>query len=155
MADNVQAVEQLLEELRVAALPVAEQEIDELRDCARHHGATEADDFSPWDVSYWAEKLRQERFNLNQEELRPWFPLPQVLDGLFHLCERLFSIQIEAADGEAPVSFTGRARQPRVSSSATQQQRKPAEDSPLDEPRDGHGRPEAVSHCPSDHWSLD
>ena len=103
MADNVEAVEQLLEELRVAALPVAEQEIDELRDCARLHGATEADEFSPWDVSYWAEKLRQERFNLNQEELRPWFPLPQVLDGLFHLCERLFSIQIEPADGEAPI----------------------------------------------------
>ena len=103
MADNVGAVEKLLEELRVAALPVAEQEIDELRTCARRHGATEADDFSPWDVSYWAEKLRQERFNLNQEALRPWFPLPQVLDGLFHLCERLFSIKIEAADGEAPI----------------------------------------------------
>ncbi len=103
MADNVGAVEQLLEELRVAALPVAEQEIDELKTCARRHGATEADDFSPWDVSYWAEKLRQERFNLNQEALRPWFPLPQVLDGLFHLCERLFSIKIEAADGDAPI----------------------------------------------------
>ena len=103
MADNVGAVEQLLEELRVAALPVAEQEIDELKTCARRHGATEADDFSPWDVSYWAEKLRQERFNLNQEALRPWFPLPQVLDGLFHLCERLFSIKIEAADGKAPI----------------------------------------------------
>ena len=103
MADNVEAVERLLEELRVAALPVAEQEMDELRDCARRHGAKEADDFSPWDVSYWAEKLRQERFNLNQEALRPWFPLPQVLDGLFHLCERLFSIKIEAADGEAPI----------------------------------------------------
>ena len=103
MADNVEAVERLLEELRVAALPIAEQEIDELRDCARRHGGKEADDFSPWDVSYWAEKLRQERFNLNQEALRPWFPLPQVLDGLFHLCERLFSIKIEAADGEAPI----------------------------------------------------
>ena len=103
MADNVEAVERLLEELRVAALPIAEQEMDELRDCARRHGAKEADDFSPWDVSYWAEKLRQERFNLNQEDLRPWFPLPQVLDGLFQLCERLFSIKIEAADGEAPI----------------------------------------------------
>ena len=103
MADSVEAVERLLEELRVAALPVAEREIDELRDCARRHGAIEADDLSPWDVSYWAEKLRQERFNLNQEALRPWFPLPQVLDGLFQLCERLFSIQIEAADGEAPI----------------------------------------------------
>ena len=103
MADNVEAVERLLEELRVAALPIAEQEMGELRDCARRHGAKEADDFSPWDVSYWAEKLRQERFNLNQEALRPWFPLPQVLDGLFQLCERLFSIKIEAADGEAPI----------------------------------------------------
>ena len=103
MADNVEAVEQLLEELRVAALPVAEREIDELRECARRHDATAANDLKPWDVTYWAEKLRQERFNLNQEALRPWFPLPQVLDGLFHLCERLFSIRINAADGEAPV----------------------------------------------------
>ncbi len=103
MAESVSAVEQLLEELRAAALPVAEREIDELRDCARSHNAAEADDFAPWDVSYWAEKLRQQRFNLNQEALRPWFPLPQVLDGLFHLCERLFSIQIQAADGEAPI----------------------------------------------------
>jgi len=103
MADNVDAVERLLEELRVAALPVAERELDELRGCARHHGFQEADEFAPWDFSYWSEQLRQQRFNLNQEALRPWFPLPQVLDGLFHLCERLFSIQIKSADGEAPI----------------------------------------------------
>ncbi len=103
MADSVDAVEQLLEELRAAAMPIAERELDELRDCARSHGLSDADHFAPWDVSYWAEKLRQQRFDLNQEALRPWFPLPQVLDGLFHLCERLFSIQIKAADGEAPV----------------------------------------------------
>ena len=45
----------------------------------------------------------RERFDLDQEALRPWFPLPRVLDGLFGLCERLFGIRIEAADGEAPV----------------------------------------------------
>ena len=103
MADDVNAVEALLEELRAAAKPAAEREIEALRDCARRHQAPEADDLQPWDVTYWAEKLRQEEFDLNQEALRPWFPLPQVLDGLFNLCSRLFGITIQAADSEAPV----------------------------------------------------
>jgi len=103
MAEGVEAVEALLEELRVAAYPAACRELDDLQACARRHGAPEADSLAPWDVSFWAEQLRQERFDLNQEALRPWFPLPQVLDGLFGLCERLFAIRIIAADGEAPI----------------------------------------------------
>ena len=103
MADNVDAVEALLEELRAAAKPTAEQEITDLKACASRHQAAEANDLAPWDVTYWAEKLRQEQFDLNQEALRPWFPLPQVLEGLFGLCERLFGIRIHPADGEAPI----------------------------------------------------
>ena len=103
MAEDVSAVEALLEELRAAAYPTACRELEDLQACARSHGAAEADALAPWDVSYWAEKLRLERFDLNQEALRPWFPLPQVLDGLFALCERLFGIRITAADGEAPI----------------------------------------------------
>jgi oligopeptidase A len=103
MAEDVPAVEALLEELRAAAYPTACRELEDLQACARRHGAAEADALAPWDVSYWAEKLRQERFDLNQEALRPWFPLPQVLDGLFALCERLFGIRITGADGEAPI----------------------------------------------------
>ncbi len=103
MAEDVPAVEALLEELRAAAYPTACRELEDLQACARRHGAAEADALAPWVVSYWAEKLRQERFDLNQEALRPWFPLPQVLDGLFALCERLFGIRITAADGEAPI----------------------------------------------------
>ena len=103
MADDVEAVESLLEELRSSAMPVARRELEELQAFAAGCGASEADDFAPWDVSHWAEHLRRERFDLDQEALRPWFPLPQVLDGLFSLCERLFRIRIESADGEAPV----------------------------------------------------
>ena len=103
MAGSVEEVERLLEDLRAAALPAAQRELEELRSCAERHGAPEAEDFQPWDVSLWAEVLRQERFELDSEALRPWFPLPQVLDGLFGLCDRLFGIAIEAADGEAPV----------------------------------------------------
>ena len=103
MAEDVSAVEALLEELRAAAYPAAEKELEELKACAQRHGTTEADALAPWDVTYWSEKLRRERFDLDQEALRPWFPLPQVLDGLFGLCSRLFDVEITPADGEAPV----------------------------------------------------
>jgi oligopeptidase A len=103
MASSEAEVERLLEDLRIAAWPVAHRELEELRACAARHGAIEADDMQPWDVSYWAETLRKELFQLDSEALRPWFPLPRVLDGLFGLCERLFEIRIEAADGEAPI----------------------------------------------------
>ena len=103
MAESEAAVEALLEELRAAALPAGQQELNALRDCAARHGAPEAADLQPWDVSFWADVLRQESFELHSEALRPYFPLPQVLDGLFSLCNRLFGITIEAADGEAPI----------------------------------------------------
>jgi oligopeptidase A len=103
MAGSVEEVEALLEDLRAAAYPVAEKELEDLRACAARHGAPEAEDLRPWDVSYWAEVLRKETFELDSEALRPWFPLPRVLDGLFGLCNRLFGIHIRPADGEAPV----------------------------------------------------
>jgi oligopeptidase A len=103
MAGSVAEVEQLLDELRAAAYPVAQQELEALRAIARRHGAPEAGDLKPWDVAFWAEKLRQESFELDSEALRPWFPLEQVLQGLFGLCQRLFDIRIVSTDpGEAP-----------------------------------------------------
>jgi len=103
MAGSVAEVEQLLEDLRAAAFPAAQQELEQLRAIARRHGAPEAGDLKPWDVAYWAEKLRQESFELDSEALRPWFPLEQVLQGLFGLSQRLFDIRIVSTDpGEAP-----------------------------------------------------
>ena len=103
MAGSVDEVEQLLEELRAAAYPVATAELDQLRAYATSQGAPEGADLKPWDVSYWAEKLRQQSFDLDSEALRPWFPLEGVLQGLFGLCQRLFDIRIVATEpGEAP-----------------------------------------------------
>ncbi|WP_216904614.1 M3 family metallopeptidase [Synechococcus sp. CCY 9618] len=103
MAGSVDEVEALLEDLRAAAYPVAEKELAVLRACAEREGAQEAADFRPWDVSFWAEVRRRQAFELDSEALRPWFPLPRVLNGLFGLCDRLFGIHIRPADGEAPV----------------------------------------------------
>ncbi len=102
MARKESAVDELLEELRTAALPFAKKEIEALKEFARNNGSKESSDLAPWDISFWSEKLREKLFDLDQEKLRPWFPLDQVLNGLFSLCTRLFDITFEQADKEAP-----------------------------------------------------
>ena len=97
MAPSVAAVEALMEELRSASYAAALQELADIKAFAK------TDDIQPWDVSYWAERMRESQFDLNDEALRPYFPLPRVLEGLFGLAERLFGITIAAADGQAPV----------------------------------------------------
>ena len=102
MAPGVAAVERLLEELRTASWDAAGRDLEELRALARDAGAPEADDPKNWDVAFWAERLREQRYAYSDEALRPYFPLPRVLDGLFALAGRLFDVRVRAADGEAP-----------------------------------------------------
>lgn len=101
MAPSVEAVEALMEELRSASYTAAQGELDDLRTFARKAGSD--GDLKQWDVPFWAERVREQEYGLNDEELRPYFPLSQVLEGLFTLAHRLFSVNITAVDGEAPV----------------------------------------------------
>lgn len=103
MAPTVEAVDKLLEELRHASYDAAAKELEELKAFAASKGAEEADDLKHWDISFWSERQREEKFAFTQEELRPYFPLPQVLDGLFGLVKRLFGVTVTPADGQAPV----------------------------------------------------
>ncbi len=101
MAPDVAAVEKLQEELRRVSHAAAQRELEELRVFARAHGQTEP--LAHWDIAFWAERMREQRYAYSEEDLRPYFPLPGVLDGLFGLAQRLFGVRIRAADGEAPV----------------------------------------------------
>ncbi len=103
MAPNVEAVGALLEELRRASFDAAAKDLEELKAFATAKGAKESGDLKHWDISFWSERQREEKFAFSAEELRPYFPLPQVLDGLFSLVKRLFGVTITAADGQAPV----------------------------------------------------
>ncbi len=104
MAGSVAAVDELLAGLREAARPVAEGERTALERLAAQSGAPEAGDLRPWDMAFWAERERERRFTLSDEELRPFFPLDRALEGLFDLVGRLFGIQIaEAPAGTVPV----------------------------------------------------
>ena len=97
MAPDVEAVEQLLEELRQASYDAAVEELDDLKAFAG------TDDLKHWDISFWAEKQREAKFDFTAEELRPYFSLTRVLDGLFGLAKRIFGVTITTTDGEAPV----------------------------------------------------
>ncbi|MBW4683546.1 MAG: M3 family metallopeptidase [Komarekiella atlantica HA4396-MV6] len=103
MAPNVEAVEALLEELRRSSYDAAIKDLEELKAFAATKGAAESQDLKHWDLSFWAERQREEKFAFTAEELRPYFPLPQVLDGLFGLVKRLFGVTVTPADGQAPV----------------------------------------------------
>jgi oligopeptidase A len=103
MAPNVAAVERLLEALRQASFDTAQQELEAIRDFARSQHAPEAETLTHWDLPFWAERLREHRYAISDEELRPYFPLPNVLNGLFGLAQRLFGVTIKPADGEVSV----------------------------------------------------
>ncbi|HEX3133566.1 MAG TPA: M3 family metallopeptidase [Planctomycetota bacterium] len=103
MAPSVASVEKLLGELRTAALPKARVELDELTTFARQRSGDAALTLTHWDIAFWAERMREERYAFTDEELRPYFALPRVLDGLFATAKRLFGVTVRPADGEAPV----------------------------------------------------
>jgi oligopeptidase A len=95
MARTVEEVLQFLHELARAARPAALREFVELEQFAGHP-------LSAWDIGFYAERLQRSRYNVSQEELRPYFPLPKVLTGLFQVAERLFAIRIRERQN-APV----------------------------------------------------
>jgi len=101
MAPDVAAVEQMFDELSGPSRSHAEQDLQDLRDLASKSGQRE--ELAHWDLLYWGERLREQRFDYTDDQLRPFFPLPRVLDGLFSITQRLFGVTVEAADGEAPV----------------------------------------------------
>ena len=103
MATDVDAVTALLERLRRASFESARDDLSALAGFARERGAPEADSLAQWDIAYWSERLREHRYAYSEEALRPYFPLPKVLAGLFSLAQRLLGVTIEPADGEAPI----------------------------------------------------
>jgi len=90
MAKNPEAVYALLDDLYKEAMPVAEKEMDELKAYAKGLGLE--GEFMPWDFSYYSEKLKEEKYSLNDEILKPYFELESVKDAVFGLATKLYGI---------------------------------------------------------------
>ncbi|WP_151867581.1 M3 family metallopeptidase [Acinetobacter soli] len=98
MAPDVDTVHDFLVDLAAHARTPALKEVEELTAIARQDGL---DQLQPWDSGYYSEKLKQQQFNLSQEALKPYFPAPKIIQGLFQIVQRLYGIDI--VEREAPV----------------------------------------------------
>lgn len=98
---TLETAEELLEQLRAASYDAAQRDLQDIKDFAAEQGFT--GELAQWDVSFWAERLKEAKYSIEEEQLRPYFALPNVLQGLFGLAKRLFDVDIEPADGTVPV----------------------------------------------------
>jgi oligopeptidase A len=93
MAENPEQVVAFLEQLAKPSLQAAQDEFSSLQQFAKQRDGLE--DLQAWDVSYYSELLRQRDYDIAQEELRPYFPMPQVLDTLYDITHQLFGVTIK------------------------------------------------------------
>lgn len=96
MAKTQQTVEAFLKRLMEPSLPAARNDVAEIADYAREKGFT--DELMPWDFSYWAEKYQKERYDLDDELLKPYFRLDAVQEAVFDLAGRLYGLQFKQRD---------------------------------------------------------
>ena len=93
MAKSPQAVWDFLETMKKSYKPVAEKELQELKDFAKDRDGLA--DLKPWDATYYSEKLKQKLFDFSSEDLRPYFPLNNVLQGCFAHFTKLFNLSFK------------------------------------------------------------
>ncbi len=96
MAENPQQVFDFLNDLAIRSKSQAIEEFNELKDFAEK--IDNIDQFHPWDASYYAEKLREQRYAFNEEELRPYFPEQQVIDGMFKIISTIYGVRFKERD---------------------------------------------------------
>jgi oligopeptidase A len=92
MAKSSKQVLAFLDDLARRCLPVARQEFSDLEEFAGRK-------LNAWDMAYYSDRLQESRFKVSQEALRPYFPLPKVLSGLFALIRRLYGISVQERSG--------------------------------------------------------
>ena len=98
---EVPAIYDLLHQLREAARPAARRELTALEERAARADAPLP--LMPWDVAFWRERVKEERFQIRDEELRAYLQEPKVLEGLFAVVQDVFGVEVVAADGQVPV----------------------------------------------------
>jgi len=93
MAETPEKVNSFLEEMLKKAKPAAEREFKELENFAKDLDAI--DQLQKWDAAYYGEKLKQKLFDLDDEKLKPYFKLENVIDGVFIVAEKLYGLQFK------------------------------------------------------------
>ncbi len=99
MARTGQAAATFVAELTEATVPAYQRELEELRAFRRDAEGADAPELMPWDIGYYAEKLRRARFDFDEEQLRPYFPVERMLEAVFTVSSELFGVRISPLEG--------------------------------------------------------
>lgn len=94
MAKNPQTVNEFIQKLLEPSLPAAKAEVKELYEYARANGFEDSE-IQPWDFGFWSEKLKDARYSINDEQLKPYFRLESCIDAAFGLAEKLYGLTFE------------------------------------------------------------
>ena len=97
MARSSEEVFAFLNDLASRSRPQAENELQELQQFAKQ--AFGIDDLNPWDIAYYSEKLRQQKYNFTQEEVKPYFPVDRVIQGMFDIISELYDVNFVQLEG--------------------------------------------------------
>jgi oligopeptidase A len=97
MAAGPIQVMEFLDDLAQRTKKIAQQELEELTKFAREQSGV--DTLETWDIAYYSEKLRQHKYDISQEDLKPYFPADRVVPGMFEVVKRLYGLDIKEVTG--------------------------------------------------------
>ena len=117
MAKNGAKADNFVSELREKTVPFFQQENKELEEFKAEKTGTPVDGLQPWEVGFWSEKLKKERYDFDDEDLRPYFPIQSVLKGMFDLATQIFGLTIK----EIPTHYKGKTIDNGLSTGGTPQ----------------------------------
>ena len=115
MAQNGEKADNFVSELREKTDPFFQRENKELEEFKAEKTGKPCDALEPWEVGFWSEKLKKERYDFDDEDLRPYFPIQSVLEGMFELATKVFGLSIK----EKATSFEGKSIDNGISEGTT------------------------------------
>ncbi len=96
MADSSAEVMEFLQQLVKQATPAARSQVEDLQAFVLAAGGPQQ--LEAWDIGYWSEKLRQQRYSISEQQIKPYFPAPAAVEGLFNIVEQLYGISFKLDD---------------------------------------------------------
>lgn len=117
MAKNGAKADKFVSELKDKTVPFFQQENKELEEFKAEKTGTPVGGLQPWEVGFWSEKLKKERYDFDDEDLRPYFPIQSVLKGMFELATQIFGLIIK----EQPTHYKGKTIDNGLNTGATPQ----------------------------------
>ena len=117
MAQNGDKADRFVMELQQKTYPFFQTENKELEEFKAEKTTNSVDALEPWEVGFWSEKLKKERYDFDDEDLRPYFPIKSVLKGMFDLATQIFGLTIK----EIPTHYKGKTIDNGLSTGVTPQ----------------------------------